>query len=86
MPKIQGDATELHPAVVIFALVLGGAIAGLLGAILALPIAAAVRDVYVYAFRRAEGMSRRTRRSGTLARRRTPAHEASRPSPRRLPT
>ena len=42
---------------VIFALVLGGAIAGLLGAILALPIAATMRDIYVYAFRRAEGVS-----------------------------
>ena len=56
MPKIQGDATKLHPAVVIFALILGGAIAGLLGAILALPIAATMRDIYVYAFRRAEGI------------------------------
>jgi predicted PurR-regulated permease PerM len=56
VPKIQGDATKLHPAVVIFSLILGGAIAGLLGAILALPIAATLRDIYVYAFRRAEGM------------------------------
>jgi len=57
VPKIQGDATKLHPAIVIFALILGGAIAGLLGAILALPIAATLRDVYVYAFRRADGMT-----------------------------
>ena len=57
VPKIQGDATNLHPAVVIFSLILGGAIAGLLGAILALPIAATLRDLYVYAFRRADGLS-----------------------------
>ena len=57
VPKIQGDATDLHPAVVIFSLILGGAIAGLLGAILALPIAATLRDLYVYAFRRAGGMT-----------------------------
>jgi predicted PurR-regulated permease PerM len=56
VPKVQGDATELHPAAVIFALILGGAIAGLLGAILALPLAATLRDLYVYAFRRAEGL------------------------------
>ena len=42
VPKIQGDAVELHPAAVIFAIIIGGALAGLLGAILALPIAAAV--------------------------------------------
>ncbi len=57
VPKIQGDATALHPAVVIFALVLGGAIGGLLGAILALPVAATLRDLYVYAFRRAGGLT-----------------------------
>lgn len=57
VPKIQGDATNLHPAVVLFALILGGAIAGLLGAILALPVAATARDLYVYAFRRAGGMA-----------------------------
>src|SRR5918999_157213 len=52
VPMIQGDAIELHPSVVIFALILGGSIAGLLGAIFALPIAAAGRDVYRYLFRR----------------------------------
>jgi len=64
VPKIQGDATNLHPAAVIFALVLGGAIGGLLGAILALPIAATLRDLYVYAFRRADGMTPREAATG----------------------
>lgn len=52
VPKIQGDAIKLHPSVVVFALILGGAIAGLLGAILALPVTAAGRDIFRYAFRR----------------------------------
>jgi predicted PurR-regulated permease PerM len=52
VPKIQGDAIELHPAAVIFAIIIGGALAGLLGAILALPITAAGRDVVRYLFRR----------------------------------
>ncbi len=52
VPIIQSDAIQLHPAVVIFALIMGGAIAGLLGAILALPITAAARDIYRYLFRR----------------------------------
>jgi predicted PurR-regulated permease PerM len=52
VPKIQGDAVQLHPAAVIFALIIGGALAGLLGAILALPVAAALRDVVRYFFRR----------------------------------
>lgn len=52
VPKIQGDAVELHPAVVMFAIIVGGSLAGLLGAILALPVTAAVRDVIRYLFRR----------------------------------
>jgi predicted PurR-regulated permease PerM len=52
VPKIQGDAVQLHPSVVIFVLIIGGAIAGLVGAILAIPITAAARDVYRYLFRR----------------------------------
>jgi predicted PurR-regulated permease PerM len=52
VPKIQGSAIELHPAAVIFAIVIGGALAGLIGAILALPVTAAFRDVVRYLFRR----------------------------------
>jgi predicted PurR-regulated permease PerM len=52
VPKIQGDAVQLHPAAVIFSLIVGGALAGLLGAILALPVVAAFRDVVRYLFRR----------------------------------
>ena len=52
VPKIQGDAIELHPAIVIAAIVIGGSLAGLLGAILALPATAALRDVTRYLFRR----------------------------------
>jgi predicted PurR-regulated permease PerM len=52
VPKIQGDAVELHPAAVMFAIVVGGSLGGLLGAILALPITAATRDIVRYLFRR----------------------------------
>jgi predicted PurR-regulated permease PerM len=54
VPKIQGDAVELHPTIVMVALVVGGAIGGLLGAILALPITAAARDVFRYTFHRVD--------------------------------
>jgi predicted PurR-regulated permease PerM len=52
VPKIQGDAVELHAALVMFAIIVGGSLAGLLGAILALPVTAAIRDVLRYLFRR----------------------------------
>jgi len=52
VPKIQGDATDLHPALVIAGIVIGGAIGGILGAILALPVSAAFRDVVRYLMQR----------------------------------
>jgi predicted PurR-regulated permease PerM len=52
VPKILGDAVELHPAVLIVALVVGGALFGIGGAILATPVVAAGRDLYRYTFAR----------------------------------
>lgn len=52
VPKVMGDAVELHPAVMILALVAGGALFGLPGAILAAPVVAIGRDLYRYAFQR----------------------------------
>ncbi len=53
VPKIQSHAIELHPTLIIVVLIMGGALFGLLGAVLALPVSAAFRDVFAYAFRRA---------------------------------
>jgi predicted PurR-regulated permease PerM len=55
VPRIQGGAVEMHPAIVILALAIGASIAGLIGAIFALPIAAAARDIVRYVFQRASG-------------------------------
>ncbi|HVM30054.1 MAG TPA: AI-2E family transporter [Candidatus Limnocylindrales bacterium] len=57
VPKIQGDAVELHPSLIIFVLILGAAIAGLMGAILSVPLTAVGIGIYTYAFRRASGSS-----------------------------
>ena len=57
VPRIQGGAVEMHPAIVILALAIGAAIAGLIGAIFALPIAAAARDIVRYVFQRSSGRS-----------------------------
>jgi hypothetical protein len=51
----MGDAVDLHPAVVILALVVGGALFGIGGAILAAPTVAAGRDLYRYGFHRLSG-------------------------------
>jgi hypothetical protein len=47
-PNVFGQALRINPLLVIFALLLGGEIAGFLGAFLALPIAAVVRETVVY--------------------------------------
>jgi predicted PurR-regulated permease PerM len=57
VPKILGDAVQLHPAVLIVALVVGGALFGIGGAILAAPVVAAGRDLYRYIFERLSGQS-----------------------------
>jgi predicted PurR-regulated permease PerM len=55
VPKVIGDAVNLHPAVMILALVAGGALFGIGGAILAAPTVALARDLYRYTFRRLHG-------------------------------
>ena len=50
MPIVVGRAVHLHPLVPIFAVLTGGAIAGVLGAVLAVPVAAAVRVTLDYLF------------------------------------
>jgi predicted PurR-regulated permease PerM len=48
IPLVIGRIVRLHPAIVIFALLSGGAVFGLLGIILAVPIAATLRLVLIY--------------------------------------
>jgi len=48
IPTIIGRAVRLHPALVIFSLLTGGAVFGLLGIILAVPFAATLRLVLIY--------------------------------------
>lgn len=50
-PNVFGSALQLNPLLVIFALLLGGEIAGFLGAFLALPLASIVRETVVYFYR-----------------------------------
>lgn len=58
VPKIEGGAFSFHPALVLFLVVAGVALMGILGAILALPVTAAAWRSTRYAFRRASGLGR----------------------------
>ncbi len=48
IPLVIGRIVRLHPAVVIFALLGGGALFGLIGVLLAVPVAATLRLVLIY--------------------------------------
>jgi predicted PurR-regulated permease PerM len=52
MPIVVGRAVHVHPLVTIFAVLTGEKIGGVLGMILAVPIAAAVKVVLDYAYPR----------------------------------
>ena len=56
VPRIQGGKFALHPAFVIVLVLAGFALIGPLGAVLAMPVAAAGRDIFRYVFARASGM------------------------------
>ncbi|TMK38471.1 MAG: AI-2E family transporter [Actinobacteria bacterium] len=47
-PQVLGHALRINPLMVIFALTVGGAIYGLVGALIALPVAAVLRETAIY--------------------------------------
>jgi predicted PurR-regulated permease PerM len=63
-PKIIGSAAKMHPVVVVFALLVGEETGGLIGALLAVPIASIVQAIFLY-FRRRQQLDREDPRSPT---------------------
>jgi predicted PurR-regulated permease PerM len=55
-PRVEGEALALHPALIISALILGAAAAGLVGALLATVVTSIVMIISRYLFRRASGL------------------------------
>jgi predicted PurR-regulated permease PerM len=52
VPKIQGDAVDINPAILIIALAIGGSVGGVWGLLAAVPLTAIARDVFIYLYRR----------------------------------
>jgi predicted PurR-regulated permease PerM len=50
IPFVVGRAVELHPIATIFAVLAGGAVAGILGILLAVPVAAAIKVILDYLY------------------------------------
>lgn len=55
VPRIIGESIGIHPAVLTVLLIAMGQVFGLLGVILAAPLAAIGRDLFIYTYRRLEG-------------------------------
>ncbi|MCB8944320.1 MAG: AI-2E family transporter [Ardenticatenaceae bacterium] len=52
VPRIVGEALDLHPLLVMIAVFMGGSLAGILGAILAAPVAATLKLIGIYVWRK----------------------------------
>lgn len=55
-PKILGDAARIHPALVVFALMVGQYTAGVLGALVAVPVFSLVQSSFLYVKHLAENL------------------------------
>ncbi len=51
-PKIMADNVDLHPLTVMFAILAGGVVAGVLGMVLAVPVVGVLKVLAVYGYRR----------------------------------
>ena len=81
IPTVIGRAVRLHPAIVIFALLSGGAVFGLLGIVLAVPVAATLRLVLIYVRAKLRDEDPYPSLTEELAASRESASEAPEPAP-----
>lgn len=56
IPRLLGDAVNLHPVVVMSGILVGASVAGVLGALLALPFISSAKEIASYLYRKAMGM------------------------------
>ncbi len=78
-PKIMGDSARVHPVLVVFALLAGEHAAGIVGALLAVPVLSIIQTLFLYLRERFLGVPR----SSSMP---PPAVEAPRPEPESVST
>jgi len=79
VPRIIGESVGIHPAILTVVLIAMGQVFGLLGVILAAPLSAIARDLFIYTYRRLEGYS------ADAARMSVEAPSVSKPARRKQP-
>ena len=57
VPRIQGHALSIHPAVILLLLAIGATTFGIIGLIVVVPLAAVLREIFWYIDRRLSGQS-----------------------------
>jgi predicted PurR-regulated permease PerM len=57
VPRIIGESVGIHPAILMVIVIAMGQVFGLLGVVLAAPLTAIARDLFVYVYRRLDGLS-----------------------------
>jgi predicted PurR-regulated permease PerM len=57
VPRIIGESVGIHPAILTVVLIAMGHTFGLLGVVLAAPVSAIARDLFIYTYRRLDGES-----------------------------
>jgi predicted PurR-regulated permease PerM len=62
VPRIHGNAVNVHPAVIIVLLAVAQQLAGFVGMLVAVPLAAVARDLFVYIYRRLQEQEELLRR------------------------
>jgi predicted PurR-regulated permease PerM len=79
VPNVEGRAVEMHPALILFIVVVAGQVFGFWGLLLAVPLIAITRDLFRYTYRRLEGQSGEAVMAGIVG----PSAETA-PSPKDL--
>ena len=77
-PKIMGDASKIHPVLIVLALVIGERTWGLVGALLAVPVASVVVAIFRFLHRKLGELDERAARPPAVA----STHEVAHPAPR----
>ena len=54
-PRVMSSTVELHPAMILVGVLAGGALAGVIGLIAAIPLLAAAKSIFVYYFEKQSG-------------------------------
>ncbi len=54
VPRVQGNAVNMNPALIMMLLVIGASMWGFIGIVVIVPLAAVARDVFTYVYNRLE--------------------------------